>query len=62
MTHDGDKLHSDQVTRGLYGSQKGKIVAIDELDGPDHVEMERRSRERLRPPRPLRGPITGPEK
>ena len=60
-THDGDVLHSDQVTIGRYGEQRGRVVAIDELDGPDHVEMIRRSREMLRPPRPLKKPITGPE-
>jgi hypothetical protein len=61
-TFDGDVLHSNQVTMGLYGSQKGRVVAIDELDGPDVAEMQRRSRERLRPLRPLKLPITGPER
>ena len=61
-TFDGDVLHSNQVTRGRYGAQKGRVVAIDELDGPDSEEMRRRSRERLREPRRLKWPITGPER
>jgi hypothetical protein len=63
VTHDGDVLHSDQVTIGLYGAQKGQVVDIDDLDGPDSQTMQRNSRERLagRPPRRLKDPITGPE-
>lgn len=60
-THDGDVRHSDQVTIGLYGAQKGQIVEIDDLDGPDAQTMREQSRERTRPRVPLKGPITGPE-
>lgn len=60
VTHDGDVLHTDQVAIGVYGAQKGRIVDKDDLDGPGHTEMIRWSRERLRPPRKLKGPITGP--
>ena len=62
INSDGDKRHSDQVTIGLYGAQKGKIVDIDDLDGPDAETMLRVSRENLREPRPLKWPITGPER
>lgn len=61
VTHDGDVRHTDQVTIGRYGAQKGQIVEIDDLDGPDAETMRLRSYERLRPSRPLKGPITGPE-
>ena len=62
-TFDGDVRHSDQVTKGLYGDQRGRIVEIDELDGPDHEEMQRRSRERnaAHERRELRWPVTGSE-
>ena len=60
-THDGDVLHDDQVTVGLYGAQRGRIIDKDDLDGPDAPTMRARSRERLRHPRPLGWPITGPE-
>lgn len=63
VTQAGDVRHSDQVVLGRYGSQRGQIVDRDDLDGPDHEEMIRRSRERIaaRPPRRLKWPITGPE-
>ncbi len=60
-TFDGDVLHSDQVTMGLYGAQRGRIIDKDDLDGPDSATMRARSRERLGPPRRLKDPITGPE-
>jgi len=62
ISHDGDVLHSNEVTVGLYGAQKGRIVAKEELDGPDVQEMQRRSQERLKPIRPLRWPVPGPER
>lgn len=61
-THDGDVRHTDQVTMGLYGKQKGRVVEIDDLDGPDAETMRKISRERLPERRPLRLPITGPER
>lgn len=61
VTHDGDVRHTDQVTIGLYGAQKGQIVEIDDLDGPDVAEMQRRTRERYQVRDALRGPFTGPE-
>lgn len=61
VTQDGDVRHSDQVTMGLYGAQRGQIVDIDDLDGPDTEEMQRRTRERYRVSDPLKWPVTGPE-
>jgi len=61
----GDTLHSDQVTIGKYGDQKGLVVAKDELQGPGAEDMRRRSQERLqslqerRSPGPWTGPDTG---
>jgi len=60
-TANGDVRHSDQVTRGLYGAQRGQVVEIDDLDGPDAQTMQARSIEMLGPPRRLRGIITGRE-
>jgi hypothetical protein len=62
MTDDGEKRHVGQVTIGRYGNQRGRIIDRDEMDAPGHEELIRRSRERLRPTRPLRPPVTGPER
>lgn len=48
---------TSEVTTGRYGSQKGRIVAIKDLDGPSSEDMPRpRATEERRPrfvtPRP----------
>lgn len=56
----GDTLHSDQVTIGRYGKQKGVVVAKDELQGPTQADLRRLHP--LPPPRPRSpGPWTGPD-
>ena len=48
----GDVLHSDQVTTGKYGSQKGRTVAKEDLDGPSSVDqgsVPRRARPKPEP-------------
>ncbi len=56
----GDTLHSDQVTTGRYGAQRGAVVATDELRGPTQADIRRMAPEpRTRPRTP--GPWTGPD-